>query len=309
MAKFVPDVTTNRWVVIAEGRLKRPHEPAEAKAPAGGAAGGGSKVCVFCPGNENPPAGGPGEEVFRIGTGQAYGPGWEVRVIKNKYPITDFHEVIIHSPSDTDDIDRLPLDQVVKIIQTYRQRYNFHSQNGHVMIFNNVGENAGASISHPHSQLVVVPRQINIDSLALEPTINVVEDNRKFVVFCPEFSQWPFEAWIAPKAGGEMFGQITDEAIEDLAEVLQNILRRLLTHLSKEREGQCHFHPGVPQVAFEKGPAYNFYIHHGENWYLRIIPRTIHRAGFELGTGLSVNIVDPTEAAEVLREERIDELA
>jgi len=297
MAKFVPDVTTNRWVVIAEGRLKRPHEAGEPNPPAGG----GEKVCVFCPGNERIP----GEEVFRIGAGQAYEPGWEVRVIKNKYPITDFHEVIIHSPSDTDDIDKLPLEHVSKIIRAYRERYNANSKNGHVMIFNNVGENAGASIAHPHSQLVVVPKQIKIDSLALEPVINIVEDNNAFRVFCPEFSQWPFETWIAPKKGGEFFGQISDEAILDLGQILQRTLRRLLTHLVKEKEGQCHFHPGVPQVLFESGPAYNFYIHHGENWYLRIIPRTIHRAGFELGTGLSVNIVDPAEAAEVLREEKM----
>src|SRR5438105_766644 len=145
MPKFVPDVTTDRWVIIAEDRLKRPHElnvpSGEAKLP---------KLCVFCPGNENLP----GEEVYRVGTGQAYGPGWQVRVIKNKYPITDLHEIIIHSPSDTDDVDRLPHDQVVKIIQTYRERFNLHKENGHVMIFNNVGEDAGASIRHPHSQLV-----------------------------------------------------------------------------------------------------------------------------------------------------------
>lgn len=293
MAKFVPDVTTNRWVVIAEGRLKRPHEPEEKQK--------GPKVCVFCPGNEKLP----GEEVYRIGTGNAYEPGWDVRVIKNKYPITDFHEVIIHSSSDSDDIDKLPLEHVAKIIKTFRERYNFHAKNGHVMIFNNVGEMAGASIHHPHSQLVVVPRQITIDSLALEPTINIVEDNNHFVVYCPEFSQWPFETWIAPKAGGETFGQITDGAIEDLAKVLQNTLRRLITHLSKEKENQCHFHPGVPEVTFSGGPAYNFYIHHGKDWYIRIIPRLIHRAGFELGTGLSVNIVDPADAAEVLREEKV----
>lgn len=292
MAKFVPDVTTNRWVVIAEGRLKRPHEAGEANPPAGG----GEKVCVFCLGNEKIP----GEEVFRIGAGQAYEPGWEVRVIKNKYPITDFHEVIIHSPSDSDDIDKLPLEHVSKIIRAYRERYNTNSKNGQVMIFNNVGENAGASIRHPHSQLVVVPRQINIDSLALEPTMNVVEDNNQFRVYCPEFSQWPFEVWIAPKKGGETFGQITDGAIGDLAQVLQSTLRRLIIHLSKEYENKCHFHPGVPEVTFSGGPAYNFYIHYGRDWYMRIIPRLIHRAGFELGTGLSVNIVDPADAAAIL---------
>ncbi|KKR85098.1 MAG: Galactose-1-phosphate uridylyltransferase, partial [Candidatus Woesebacteria bacterium GW2011_GWB1_41_10] len=47
-----------------------------------------------------------------------------------------------------------------------------------------------------------------------------------------------------------------------------------------------------------------FYIHHGKDWYLRIIPRLIHRAGFELGTGISVNIIDPADAADILKEEK-----
>lgn len=287
MAKFVPDVTTNRWVIIAEGRLKRPRD---AKAGPGV-----QKVCVFCPGFEKIP----GEELYRIGTGGPYEPGWQVRVIANKYPITDFHEVIIHSPDDERDIDRLPLEQVHRILLAFRERFNFHSKNGHVLIFNNVGEQAGASIRHPHSQLVVIPRQINVEALALEPITNVIADNRHFVVFCPEFSQWPFEVWIAPKKRNETFGQISSEAIGDLAVVVQDTLRRLIVHLSSEG----HIHPGVPMVHFTDGPAYNFYIHFGQDWYLRFIPRLIHRAGFELGTGLSVNIMDPADAAEILKEE------
>lgn len=293
MAKFVPDVTTNRWLIIAEGRLKRPSD-IEAHRES-------KKVCVFCPGNEKIPG---NEEVMRIGTGSAYEPGWQVRVIKNKYPITDFHEVIVHSPSDDLDLDKLPLEAVSRVLEAFRARYNFHQQNGHVMIFNNVGEDAGASIKHPHSQLVVVPKQISLDSLKIEPVSNIITDNKNFVVYCPEFSQWPFETWITPKISGENFGQITDDAIKDLAQVLQSTLRRLITHLTKG-ENECHFHPGVPTVTFREAPAYNFYIHYGLDWYLRIIPRLIHRAGFELGTGLSVNSVDPVDAAAILKAEQV----
>lgn len=288
MAKYVPDITTNRWVIIAEGRSKRPTD-AKATSP------NVNKICVFCPGFEKIP----GEELFRIGEGGPYESGWKVRVIKNKYPITDFHEVIIHSPDDEADIDTLPQEQVELILRAYRERFNANSGNGHVIIFNNVGEVAGASISHPHSQLVVVPKQINLDSLAIEPVVNVVFENESFVVFCPEFSQWPFEVWIAPKRSGEFFGQIQDPQIKSLASVLQETIGRLLHHLS----GGDHFHPGVPMVKFEHGPAYNFYFHHGKNWYVRIIPRLVHRAGFELGTGLSVNIVDPADAAATLKED------
>ncbi|MDO8260647.1 MAG: hypothetical protein Q7T50_04090, partial [Candidatus Magasanikbacteria bacterium] len=106
MAKYVPDVTTDRWVIVAEGRTKR---PTDTKPPAANV----NKICVFCPGFERIP----GEELFRIGQGQPYEKGWQVRVIANKYPITDFHEVIIHSPSDEIDIDRLPTEHVEAIIR------------------------------------------------------------------------------------------------------------------------------------------------------------------------------------------------
>lgn len=291
MAKYVPDITTDRWLIVAEGRSKR---PTEAKAQAVNV----NKICVFCPGFERIP----GEELYRIGGGKPYEKGWKVRVIKNKYPITDFHEVIIHSPDDVLDIDKFSLEQLGFVLKAYRERFNANLPNGHAIIFNNVGEVAGASINHPHSQLVVVPRQINLDSLELEPVLNVIVDNNNFVVFCPEFSQWPFEVWIAPKKKEEIFGQITDDAISDLAQVLQNSIRRLIKHLS----AIPHIHPGAPMVTFKGGPAYNYYIHHGKNWYIRIIPRLVHRAGFELGTGLSVNIVAPEDAAEALRQEKVE---
>jgi len=293
MAKYVPDITTNRWVIFAEGRSKRPTDTDKVKGV------NVNKICVFCPGFERIP----GEEIYRIGEGKPYERGWKVRVIKNKYPITDFHEVIIHSPDDQKDIDSLPLEQVKLILRTYRLRFNANVDNGHVIIFNNVGEVAGASIRHPHSQLVVVPKQINVDTLPLEAVVNTVVDNKHFVVFCPNFSQWPFELWIAPKRRGEFFGQITDEELDDLSYVLQNALKRLIKHLS----GAGHYHPGMPMVTFKDGPAYNYYVHHGKDWYIRIIPRLVHRAGFELGTGLSVNTIDPVDAAEALEEEDIGE--
>jgi len=290
VAKYVPDVTTNRWVIIAEGRLKRPSDSKAEPSKTNG-------KCVFCPGFENIP----GKEVYRIGPGEPDMPGWQVRVIANKFPITDFHEVIIHSPDDEKDIDQLPLEQVHRILLAYRDRYNFHTKNGHVLIFNNVGEIAGASIKHPHSQLVVVPKQITLDALTIEPIVNVIFETKHFVAHCPDFSQWPFEIWIAPKKRNEFFGQISSEALGDLAVVLQDILRRLVDHLS----GAPHFHPGLPMVLFRQSPAYNFYIYYGQDWYIRIIPRLVHRAGFELGTGLSVNIIDPSHAAQILKEEKI----
>jgi len=286
VAKFVPDVKTQRWIVIAPARLDRPDEIGKP---------GSVKVCHFCPGNEkNTPS-----EIMRVGPGEKDQEGWQIRVVPNLFPITDIHEVIIHSPDHKRDIEDLDFPHVIQLLTVYRQRFQAHFADGQVMIFCNHGEHAGASLAHPHSQLVVLPRQINLDALVREPIMNVVDDNKFFVTYCPDFSQWPYEVWIAPKEGiqedkqaGETFADIKDEEIEDLAMILQRTLKRLNILYNDPKTKKIHdFAPF----------AYNFYIHHGKNWFIRIIPRLVHRAGFELGTGLSVNVVDPTEAARELK--------
>ena len=276
MARFVPDSKTGRWVIIAPARVNRPHDNTVAQDIVG--------QCVFCPGNEklNP------VDLLRIG-GQTGDASWQLRVIPNKFPITDFHEVIIHSPDHQKDIDSLPLSQVELILTTYRQRYNYHiaNKNGKVLIFNNHDAHAGASIKHPHSQLVVVPGQIHLGVIPREPTQNVVMESDNFTVYCPDFSQWPYELWITLKDNTtDTFGQISDGEIKDLAVLLQRFLGFIIKKFRKN----------------EADVPYNFYIYHGADWYLRIIPRLIHRAGFELGTGLSVNIVDPALAAQEYKQ-------
>ncbi len=201
----------------------------------------------------------------------------------NKFPITDIHEVIAHSPDHKKDIADLPLSQVHLILMTYKERYNIHRKKGQVYIFCNHGEHAGASLDHPHSQLVVIPSQINLDALSREPLNNVVDENTYYYVYCPDFSQWPYEVWIVPKIENKFFGDMSEDELNDLAPILQRILKRL-----RKIYEQTYFH---------RGPfGYNFYIYPKENWYLRVIPRFVHRAGFELGTGLSVNVIDPSEA-------------
>lgn len=280
MAKFVPDVKTQRWIVIAPLRTDRPsvYEGSRPKT-----------ACVFCMGNESltPP------EIMRLGGGEKDKPGWKVRVVPNKFPITDTHEVIIHSGEHGTDIEDLDLEQVVMILTAYRVRYQINSTNGQVMIFSNHGEHAGASLNHPHSQLVVIPKQINLDALVREPIMNIIEDNNFFVTYCPDFSQWPYEVWIAPKKEGTVFGDITDEEIKDLASILKRALKKLSIKYKD---------PAIEKIHMNAPFAYNFYIHHAKNWFIRIIPRLVHRAGFELGTGLNVNIVDPTTAASELQK-------
>ena len=275
MSKYVPDISSSRWVIIADSRENRPDEMNGDLKPGG--------KCPFCEGNEKmTPA-----EVYRVGNGNPGEPGWEVRVFPNRYPITDFHEVIVHAPSE-EDLHQLPLAHIEKVFQTYRQRFNEYRKKGQVMIFCNRGEHAGASMIHPHSQLVVIPNQINLSTLNCEPLGNLVEENTYFNIYCPDFSQWPYEVWIASKVKNTFFGDITNEEIRDLVDIYVRILDRL-ENLYESKNRKSHDF------------SYNFYIYPKENWYIRIIPRFVYRAGFELGTGLSVNVVDPKDAAVELR--------
>jgi len=283
MSRYVPDVLSHRWVIISPQRTSRPNDRSKKK----------KSVCPLCPGNEKmtPP------EVLRYGGGEPNKPGWQVRVFPNKYPITDFHEVIAYTPDHKKDIEELTLKHVELIFKAYRERFNYYKNKGRVLIFCNHGEHSGASLTHPHSQLVVIPSQINLDTLSREPLNNVVDDNKYFNVYCPEFSQWPYEVWIAPKVDNKIFGEVTDLEITDLALVFQTILRKIRKIYEKIKISDNPF-------------GYNYYIYPNENWYIRLIPRLIHRAGFELGTGLSVNIVDPMTAASELREieERMEKI-
>ncbi|PJC30476.1 hypothetical protein CO051_05480 [Candidatus Roizmanbacteria bacterium CG_4_9_14_0_2_um_filter_39_13] len=282
MSKYVPDISSRRWVIIADSRENRPDEVNDQNDI--------DETCPFCEGNEKMTP----HEVYRVGKGVADEPGWEVRVIPNKYPITDFHEVIIHSPKE-DDLHHLPKDHIVKVFQTFRQRFNEYKDKGQVIIFCNQGEHAGTSIEHPHSQLVLLPNQINLSTLEQEPLDNIVEENTFFNMYCPDFSQWPYEVWIAPKVEETFFGDITDVEIVDLVDIYVKLMSRLeVLHETKSKTG--------------RGFSYNFYIYPKKKWYIRIIPRFVYRAGFELGTGLSVNVTDPMEAAADLRTSDKDEV-
>ncbi len=256
MAKYVTDTQKKRWVVIVPSRVTRTTN---------------ADLCPFCPGNEHltPP------EVYR---------NRDIRVVGNLFPITDIHEVIVHSPDHTKDIKDLPIVKVERLVGVYRNRYRAHTDQGNVIIYCNCGFGAGASLVHPHSQVVVIPKEIPLDTVCRGPVANIVEANEQFVTYCPDFSEWPYEMCLAPKKEDMHFGDTTDGEIPFLAQALQKALQKLAA-LNKD-----------------KPFGYNFYISHAADWFIRIIPRFVDRAGFELGTGISVNVVDPAEAAEILKK-------
>lgn len=281
--EFLQNQVTKKWVVFAPRRAKRPQ-----------AENGIEPICPFCPIHENSE-----EEVYKI----VDSTGWKVKVITNKYPFAPIHEVIIHSPDHNKNFDLLSVDQIRLIIEAYKHRYNEHSHKGQVYIFHNRGEAGGESLPHPHSQLVVIPFEVVLETPKLEGALGssikgqvvsskgenereknpLILNTKYFMLTCPRASAWPDEVWIAPKSRKKTFGEITNEEISDLAKTLAWLIR-----IFDLRHGNEF--------------PFNFYIYPKDDWYLRIIPRLKTLGGFELGTNIYVNTQDPQETIEFIKE-------
>lgn len=273
MVDYISDFSKSRYMVSNPKRLTRTGMD------------GKPFKCPFCENNEKdtPP------EVFRIGKGEKDTSGWSVRVVPNLYPITDIHEVVIHSPDHEKNIEDFSINQIENIIKTYINRFNFLKEKGKVFIFHNYSLISGASLVHPHSQISVVPENIPTNTITSQPVINIIEQNNGFVSYCPNYSEWSYEIWVKA-LGQSKFETLNDEEISNFAVILQSSVKKLK---------KIHYeNPHYSKKPF----GYNFYIHPYDSWYLRIIPRFMERAGFELSTGIMVNSVEAEKASQDLKK-------
>lgn len=257
--KFVTDVARHKWVIVSESR--RNYKPPTDK-------------CPFCPEQAKNH-----KELFQLEG---------IRAIANDFPRVELDEVVI-TPDHYKDIDEMPTEQIINLLRVFCERFNYHQKNGKVFIFQNHDLYAGASIPHPHSQLIVIPFDVPVEPSLREPIKNIILETNFFTAYCPEFSQWPYEVWLAPH-NNKTFGDITDEQLLDLAKILKGILGGMVQKFEIKKE--------MVKKGIGKEFPYNFYIYHGDNWYLRIIPRLMRHGGFELSTGLHINTVDPATAAK-----------
>jgi len=266
-SQFIQNPMTEKWVISCPNRSKRPD-----------VAKGVEPVCPFCYGHENmtPP------EVLRYGQGKPSETGWKVRVVGNKYPITTIHEIIIGSPDHNKNIMDFSQEQVELIIRAYKERFLALKDKGQVLIFHNHGREGAESLPHPHTQLAVIPNDMRISASRLGEPTNIAFESERFIVFCPDTVEWPHETWIAPKRRGFQFGEIDEKEIHDFSYIMPEVLRLQ----GKINYGKFDF---------------NFYIYPGGDWYWRLVPRIIQRGGFEIASGIMVNIVDPKETVKLLR--------
>ena len=328
MPELRRDPITGQWVAIATERAARPESFLTTCAPEEEGA-----WCPFCPDFTaqeeellayRPPGARPGDD------------SWTLRVLPNKYPAftmsggryTDrrglyestaglgAHEIIVYTREHDRDLALATRQEATDLVRACRTRMREHARHPrveYVSIICNHGAEAGATLRHPHCQLLAIPVLPNTIVAELreagyyydtraqcifcamlkqeeEELGRVVWQNEAFVAFTPWASRVPFEVWILPRRHEANFENILHDEIPQMGEILREVLARLYFGLNN--------------------PPFNFYVHTAPcqregprfyHWHVEILPRLTHQAGFELSTGLMINTVSPEDAAEFLR--------
>ena len=254
-------------------------------------------TCPFCEGHEGltPPE---TLALDRPDGAPADSPGWSVRVVPNKYPAIPGQEVAVHGGvhvTSVADVDPAVLERT---LDAWDIRRRHHREAGAVWVLAciNEGPGAGASLEHSHSQLVPfaeLPPTLALEAEATAGTCRLCEaleaeqgrvvlETRGVAAFCPGWSRFPYEVWIAPAAHG---GAVQDRAA--LAEVLRGAVTSLRGLLGDELAWNAVLHDDPDRDDF--------------HWHVELMPRLTVPASLELGTGLWLNVVDPDVAAEELR--------
>lgn len=321
------DLVSGDWVVVATGRAKRPQEFSE------------HRPQLF----RQPKASCPFEKTHKDAVslysldGRSGKTNWWVEVIPNKYPAFGqgvcnfFHKVGPHQWTEgvgvhevvvTQDHQRsfaeMSHEEVELVIRAYQDRFlslQNHDCVEYVSIFHNHGRQAGASISHPHSQIIAIPvippdvdRSLKgsaryfhehkscIHCLLLRYEMRtrdrLVYENDFFAALAPFASKTAFELRIFPKKHSAHFEMILSKERLALANILKVSLSKLFKGLRR--------------------PDYNFFLHTAPvraanefehyHWHLEILPKTATWAGFEIGTGIEISTIAPETAAAFLRK-------
>ncbi len=328
------DYLLNRWVVIATERSRRPTDLAKPHPKAAQ-----TPTCPLCPGNENmtPPA----VLIYQKNGATTTDPkegdrvkDWMVRVIPNLYPAftppkqpqdtalifrgesfgnaIGHHEVVIESATHIEDPANAALPQLKLVINAYMDRFKDLSSKPYVKyvsIFRNYGIEAGASLSHSHSQIIATPmvptnieeeqqaarshhqktgRCVFCDLIRRERSgPRFILDSDEFVVFAPYASINPLEFWIFPKRHTSNIADLTPSEVKGLAETLKTCLGAL-----KKVLNDPPYNYGIHQTTAQDGSYH---------WHLEVYPKVVTWAGFEKSTGVYINTVTPEAAAETIK--------
>jgi UDPglucose--hexose-1-phosphate uridylyltransferase len=330
MPELRKDPVIGRWVIISSERSKRPSDFAgssQTRRKTG--------LCPFCPGNES--ATPPEIMAVRPADSAPNTPGWNLRVISNKFPALRIegelnrvgvgifdkmngigaHEVIVETPDHEKDLVDLPVEQVEQVLWAYRERTQDLARDPrlrYVMVFKNQGEAAGASLEHSHSQLIatpVVPKRVQEELDGAKKYF----DYKERCIFCDIIRQ-ERETQTRVIAENDHFICVAPFAPRFPFEtwLLPRFHQSHFGDLTRDRVHELA--SLLKDVLFRvrtalEDPPYNYVVHTAPvmgayaqeyHWHFEIIPKLTKVAGFEWGTGFYINPTAPEEAARYLRE-------
>jgi UDPglucose--hexose-1-phosphate uridylyltransferase len=321
MSKLRQNVITGEWVVISPERSQRPEDYVMASSPKRGT----PLDCPFCERNNN-------AYRFSIKAAETR----HIYVIPNKFPafskadgVIDEgdcfypnskalggHEVIILKNHEKDLYDSVEL--LDELIGVYRNRYNFFDQDPTIeysMLIHNHGPEAAASIDHPHSQLFassVMPSYIEKElegsrvyydanaecifckmlKIEKENKQRIVYENDEFIVMTFFAARFPFEMWIVPKSHQSQFETISYETQTFLADAMKTAFDKLNKALNFPP-----FNYWIHTQPHHAGEAADYY-----HWHVEIAPRVSKFGGYEMGSGIVIDVVSPEVAASFLKK-------
>jgi UDPglucose--hexose-1-phosphate uridylyltransferase len=203
-----------------------------------------------------------------------------------------------------------------KLFEMFQERHRTFAKDpciAYASTFFNWGSWAGASIWHPHYQILGIPiipphvahslrgskkyfrkhrRCVRCATLKFElaEKKRVVAKNAHAVAFTPYASKHPFEVSIFPRVHVPSFSHTPAAVVQGVARLLQDVLRSMKKNL----------HDPDYNVFIHGAPLdYKKYPHH--HWHVEILPKTTISAGFEFATEIDINVIDPDDAARILR--------
>ena len=240
-------------------------------------------------------------------------------VAQGPYAVTEgigYHDIVITRDHHKDFPD-LSRAQAEEVFAAFRERYTMLTHDrclAYVSIFHNWGPAAGASIYHPHYQIIGIPavppdvqhsldgalRYFNRHRSCVHCAIiawerkqraRVICENEDAIVFAPFFSKNAFEFRVFPKKHNAYFEASDAASLAGVVEVLRTSLAMMKWSL---RDPDSNFF--VHTAPLRRNGEYKSY-----HWHLEVFPKITIPAGFELGTGIDINSVDPDDAARILR--------